>query len=145
MKKVLFSIVLIFSATFVFGQNLAIHMIDGPRGNFHTLPNDSAYRIVFNISGLTTDEMIQDFITKSKAYAGVVNISVKGLNSQGQRNALLIIDGKKDDVYFKGFLDHVGVTKIYYKEKEYTTATLKQLQEDRQKSKMNVETKKANK
>lgn len=135
MKKLMLTTFAVAMTLFLFGQNLSIQMIDGPRGKFHSVDNESTFRINFRIVGLSSETAVQQFADLCKTYPGVSDIRVLEMDKNGSRAAILTTDSKKDITFFKGFLQHAGVSKIYANDKEYTPANLDALMQDRAKMK----------
>jgi len=144
MKKILLSLVIIAVASFAFGQNLSVFMNDGPRGGLHKVADEDNYRMAFRISGLATDQAVKQFIDKCKSYPGIADVQVKEMDKSGQRSAIIFVNEKKETDYFKGFLTHAGISKIFMNNKEYTPQTLEMLKQDRANNK-NIDKKSNNK
>lgn len=135
MKKIFLFLVFSGIVSFMFGQNLSLYLDNGPRGTQHKVGAGNTYQMAFRISGLADDAAVTQFTTKCKSFQGVADISVMTMDKTGQRTALIIFDGKKDQEYMKSFLKHAGISKIYSGDKEYTPDNLNLLKKDRAEAK----------
>jgi hypothetical protein len=132
MKKIFLFFVFSALVTFMFGQNLSVYLIDGPRGSQHKVGTENSYRLSFLLSGLSDEASVTQFINKCKSYQGIVDITVNEMDKTGQRSAVIIFNEKKESDYFKAFLIYAGITKVYSQNKEYTPENIGLISKDRE-------------
>ena len=113
MKKIILFFVFSGIITFMYGQNLSVYLDEGPRGSLHKVGSDNTYQMAFRISGLSDEAAVNQFTTKCKSFQGVVDISVNAMDKTGQRTALIVLNEKKNDDFFKSFMQYAGVAKIF--------------------------------
>lgn len=144
MKKMFLFLAFLAVTGVTFGQNLSIYLNDGPRGKIHKVAEEDFYRLAFSVTGLATDVAVKNFIDNCKTYPGVKNAAVKGMDLNGKRSVLIFFNEKNNVDYFKGFLNHLGISKLYFKGKEYSPDNLDILQQEMSKSKNSPQTSKKN-
>jgi hypothetical protein len=134
MKTLLFFVAFLQFAFFASGQNLSVYLNDGPRGSVHKIDSENTYRFAFRISGLADDAAVKNFVESCKSNSGVIDVTIKQIDNSGIRSVLLILNDKKDDMFFGTMMKKAGITKIFYNNKEYSPDNLELLKQDRAKN-----------
>lgn len=73
------------------------------------------------VSNLKDNAKAEEFRAMALSYKGVKKVDFKDLNSEGNRQFIFVMEESSDPVYFKNFIEKLGVEEINYNKVDVKT------------------------